>query len=163
MDIENQDADATSATGRICLPDAGVGGQIKALTPAVPPSEDPWSGLSRDLIERFIESSCIRQGLPRSVRRGYRGDLVAFDNWMRDTRQRTLVSSRASDVRSYIDARAEAGIEVRLLCRLVNSLQGFFHYLRETGCRNDNPARRLRHAAGRTPQHAPRNCCSTGR
>src|SRR5690606_16905260 len=112
------------------------------------PSPDGWSGLSRDLIERLIEVACMRQSLPRSARRAYRGDLAALDTWMRQTRGPTLVSARGTDLRCFLDARIEGGIEVRLLRRLVVSLQHFFQYLHETGCRNDNPARRLHQADG---------------
>mgnify|MGYP005814708339 CR=1 FL=1 len=123
---------------------------------------DDWMGVSRDLIERLIEVACLEHALPRSARRAYRGDLVAFDNWMREHRARTLVSARGTDLRCYVAARVETGIETRLLGRLVGSLQQFFQYLHVTGSRSDNPARRLRHAES-TRRHFVRRPCANSR
>lgn len=107
-------------------------------------ARDSWSGLSRDLIERFIEVALQERSLSRSARRAYRGDLVAFDKWMQLARARTLVGARSTDLRNFLDSRRLAGIESRLLRRMVASLEDFFHYVHSTGCRSDNPAQRLR-------------------
>lgn len=112
------------------------------------PSVDAWNGLSRDIIERFIEVACLQYSLTRSVRRGYRGDLVAFDTWMRTYFGRTLVSARTSDVRAFLSSRVRAGADARLLDRAVDSLHQFFTYLQDTGSRINNPARHLRKVAG---------------
>lgn len=109
---------------------------------------DPWTGLSRDIIERFIEVACVQHSLTRSVRRGYRGDLVAFDTWMRACFGRTLVGARASDVRAFLALRVRAGADARLLERAVASLHQFFQYLQDTGSRINNPARHLRKVVG---------------
>lgn len=139
--------DAASTT--LCSPaTAAHGWPPRILTPSFGTTPDAWVGLSRDLIERFIEVNCLRHDIPRSTRRGYRGDLVAFDHWMWQHHRRTLVSARGSDLRGFLATRVETGIEVRLLQRLVTSLQHFFQYLHESGSRSDNPARRLRQVEG---------------
>jgi site-specific recombinase XerD len=127
---------------------AATGSLPQVVAPAFGTTADAWLGLSRDLIERFIEVSLVRHAWPRSARRGCRGDLVAFDAWMRARRGRTLVSARGNDLRGFLASRIEAGMEARLAARAVDSLQEFFHYLQESGSRSDNPARRLRPADG---------------
>jgi site-specific recombinase XerD len=109
---------------------------------------DPWIGLSRDIIERFIEVACVQHSLTRSVRRGYRGDLVGIDTWMRICFGRTLVGARTSDVRDFLASRVRAGADTRLLERAVASLHEFFQYLQDTGSRINNPARYLRKVIG---------------
>lgn len=127
---------------------AATGAASQVLGMPFGTASDAWVGLSRDLIERFIEVACLQHSLPRSARRGCRGDLVAFDAWMRAHRGRTLVSARGGDLRGFLASRIEAGIETRLAARVVDSLQHFFQYLQDSGSRSDNPARRLRHADG---------------
>lgn len=104
---------------------------------------DSWDGLSRDVIERFIDVTSFSRPLSRRERRGYRADLVALDLWMRSTFRRTLVSSTSTELRDYFDERVAVGVESRLLQRLLDSLHDFYRHLSESGCRSDNPARRL--------------------
>jgi hypothetical protein len=102
---------------------------------------DRWSGLSRDLIERFIDVVSLECRLSRGARRGHRADLVTLDRWMQRKRGRTLVGARSSDLRVYLDERREAGIDDRLYRRLISSTQLFYAYLCDSGCRADNAAR----------------------
>lgn len=112
-------------------------------------SQDSWYGLSRDLIDRFVDVQVLRHAMPRSLRRGCRSDLVALDNWMQRTRARTLVGARSSELRTYIDERVAAGADARLVQRLLENLRQFYRHVCETGCRNDNPARRLQQRPAR--------------
>jgi len=105
--------------------------------------DDSWEGLSRDLIERFIDVTCVERALSRTARRGYRADLVALDLWMHETRGRTLVSARGTELRAYFSERMGEGLEPRLLDRLLVSVHHFYQYANESGCRDDNPAKRL--------------------
>lgn len=148
MNHFNQNSDDTAVNSVQPALQAAAGATLKVLAPPFGAAADAWVGLSRDLIERFIEVACLQHSLPRSARRGHRGDLVAFDAWMRTHRGRTLVSARGSDLRGFLASRIEAGIEMRLAARVVDSLQHFFKYLQDSGSRSDNPARRLRQADG---------------
>lgn len=152
--VNSSGADAETTTMQAT---ASVTGDWAAATVAAAPfgrSFDAWIGLSRDLIERFIEVTCLQRSLSRSARRGYRSDLVALDNWMQRTRGRTLIGARSGELRVYLDERIEAGIEARLLRRLLTSLHRFYKHLHETGCRSDNPAARL------IPRNASRGCAT---
>lgn len=104
---------------------------------------DPWQGLSKDLIERFIDVKRLEHSLTRTARRGYRADLMGLDRWMQRTLGRTLVTATSADLRSYVGQRIEGRLERRLLERLLASLAEFYRHIRESGCRDDDPAQRL--------------------
>lgn len=106
--------------------------------------DDEWKGLSRDLIERFIDVQCLERSLSRTACRGYRADLLALDRWMQQTLGCTLVSATSDDLRTYVSQRIDDGLEQRLLERLLASLGDFYRYAQASGCREDNPARGLR-------------------
>lgn len=108
-----------------------------------PGTPDCWTGLSTDVIERFVEvTSCIH-GPARSALRGYRADLSALDGWLRSTMGHTLVTASTGELWTYFRRQIELGVEPRLLDRLLASLSDFYTYLRECGCREDDPAARL--------------------
>ncbi|MEJ0040537.1 MAG: site-specific integrase [Gammaproteobacteria bacterium] len=104
---------------------------------------DGWEGLSRDLIERFIDIACFERALSRTAQRGYRADLLALDQWMHTARERTLATARTAELRSYFRERIDAGLEPRLLDRLLASMHHFYRHMNESGCRADNPAKPL--------------------
>lgn len=104
---------------------------------------DSWQGLSKDLIERFIDVKRLERPLTRTARRGYRADLITLDRWMQRTLGRTLVSASSADLRTYVAQRMDAGLERRLLERLLSSLGDFYRYIQASGCRDDNPGQHL--------------------
>lgn len=150
--MNTNDADADPTTMHSSASEARPWDDTAVTAVSFGRSCDIWSGLSRDLIERFVEVASLQRSLSRSSRRGYRSDLVTLDNWMQRTRDRTLVGARSSELRAYLDERIEAGIEARLMRRLLTSLNHFYKHLHETGCRNDNPARRV------IQENAPAHC-----
>lgn len=104
---------------------------------------DGWEGLSADVIERFIEVAGCAKNLPRAVRRGYRADLSALDIWIRGSAGHTLVSASTAELWGFFRRQIAGGVEPRLLDRLLASMRDFYAYLRQSGCRDDDPAARL--------------------
>jgi site-specific recombinase XerD len=98
-------------------------------------AEDPWCGISQDVIRRFVDVLCTEHGLPSSMLTVYRSDLDALDRWLIETKQRTLVSATGEDVREYIS--------VSLSC-----FRAFYGFLVNAGCRDDDPTE---------PNRAPRS------
>ncbi|MEJ0040532.1 MAG: site-specific integrase [Gammaproteobacteria bacterium] len=101
---------------------------------------DPWDGLSMDLIDRFLDVICLDRALTRAERRGHLEDLLALDEWMHRASGQTLVAVRGEELRTYFDKRAAERRRPRLHARLLASLHLFYWYLKESGCRSDNPA-----------------------
>jgi len=155
--VNSSDSEAGLATMHSIASDAGAWAASMASTAVFGHTCDAWIGSSRDLIERFVEVTCLQKSLSRSARRGYRSDLVALDNWMQRTRERTLVGARSSELRTYVDERTDVGIELRLLRRLLTSLNHFYRHLHETGCRDDNPAKRLQQQGAPSRRAMPKS------
>lgn len=114
----------------------GSGGSAWMTRPTI----DVWDGLSGDLIGRFVEVTGLERELSRAARYGYRVDLFALDCWMRETVGHTLVTASTAQLWAYFRRRIAAGVEPRLLDRLMTSMRDFYRHLRESGCRDDDPA-----------------------
>lgn len=89
-------------------------------------TNDPWQGISSDVIRRFVDVQRAQQGLPAEILSAYLADLESLDHWLIETKQRTLVSATDEDVREYIS--------VSLTC-----LRAFYGFLVNSGCRDDDP------------------------
>lgn len=57
---------------------------------ALAAQRDPWNGLSMDVIRRFLDVTCVDRALTRAARRGDLEDLMALDQWLLQTKARTL-------------------------------------------------------------------------
>lgn len=89
-------------------------------------TNDPWQGISSDVIRRFVDVQRAQQGLPTEILSAYLADLESLDQWLIETKQRTLISATDEDVREYIS--------VSLAC-----LRAFYGFLVNAGCRDDDP------------------------
>jgi len=106
-------------------------------------ANDAWQGIARDVIERFVDVQCVQFGIGRSGRAAYRQDLRALDEWMARTAGRTLITAGAEDLRRYFSDCASAGLPVPMLLRSLSSMSSFYRFLREGGCRRDDPVEQL--------------------
>lgn len=97
---------------------------------------DGWEDISPDLIDRFIDVTQVEQVLPRGGH-GWRGELLALDEWMRVHHARTLVTARSRQLREYLHGRLHTGLEPHALARLLACLGRFYRYLWQSGCRKD--------------------------
>jgi site-specific recombinase XerD len=97
-----------------------------SVDPTAVVATDPWQGISRDVIRRFLDVLCTEHGLPQSVLSAYLADLDALDRWLMETKNRTLVTATGDDVREYIS--------VSLSC-----FRAFYGFLVNAGCRDDDP------------------------
>jgi site-specific recombinase XerD len=89
---------------------------------------DPWSGISADVIRRFFDVLCIEHGIPKGMLSAYRADLDAFDRWLMEAKNKTLISATGEDVREYLS--------VSMSC-----IRAFYGFLVNVGCRDDDPTK----------------------
>lgn len=108
-----------------------------------PAVRDLWQSLSGDLIERYLDARCFREGLTRAGQQSFRDDLRNFDAWMLRSCQRTLVTAQAADVKQFIRVCASSSLSTRSILSLLASVRGFYEFLREGGIRRDNPVQDL--------------------
>src|SRR3569832_1802554 len=87
-------------------------------------ANDPWTGISEDVIRRFFDELCIERGLPKGQLSAYRADLYAFDRWLIEAKSKTLISANYQDVREYMSSSAA-------------SIEAFYGFLVNSGCRAD--------------------------
>ena len=111
---------------------------------------DAWVGFSADVIARFIDVMEVEYELSRAVRHGYRRELEALDDWMRQRCGRTLAAARRGDLRVYLRTQLAARERTREFERLLMCLQHFYRHLKESGFRDDNAASRLCSILGST-------------
>jgi len=116
--------------------------QLRRTTQCPP---DPWRGIACDLIERFIDVQCVERGLGCTSPRACREDLRRLDGWMMREFGRTLVTAHAVDLHRYFDACVQSGASMRLVFRALWSMRMFYRFLRDAGCRSDDPAEQLLH------------------
>ncbi len=101
---------------------------------------DCWIGLSRDVIERFMDVIRITREISREARFGYKTDLCALESWMQGTTGHTIMTADTAELWTYFRKAMATGLEPRLLDRLLLSMQEFYAYAREGGFREDDPA-----------------------
>ncbi len=108
--------------------------QIIEPSNIAPRDDDPWEGISADVIRRFVDVLSAQHALPRELVAAYHADLETLDRWLTETKHRTLISATDEDVREYIS--------MSLSC-----LRAFYGFLVSSGCRDDDPTE---------PDRAPR-------
>jgi len=94
-------------------------------------SVDPWVGISEDVIRRFFDVLCIERGMPKGMLSAYRADLYAFDRWLIEAKQKTLISATKQDVSEYLTSSTA-------------SIKEFYGFLVNSGCRDDDPTKTTR-------------------
>lgn len=121
------------------FPDQGAAAQDRGAPFTAQRIPDCWIGLSRDVIERFMDvTGCTRRVSP-AERSGYRADLYALEAWMRHTTGHTVLTASTAELWAYFRKAIAAGLEPKLLDRLMASMQHFYAYAREAGFREDDP------------------------
>jgi site-specific recombinase XerD len=96
-----------------------------------PTPVDPWTGISEDVIRRFFDVLCIERGLPKGMLSAYRADLFAFDRWLTEAKRKTLISATKQDVSEYLTSSTA-------------SIEAFYGFLVNSGCRDDDPTKAAR-------------------
>jgi site-specific recombinase XerD len=94
-------------------------------------STDPWVGISEDVIRRFFDVLCVERGMPKGMLSAYRADLYAFDRWLIEAKQKTLISATKQDVSEYLTSSTA-------------SIKAFYGFLVNSGCRDDDPTKTAR-------------------
>jgi site-specific recombinase XerD len=121
------------------FPDLGAAVQDRGAPCTAPDIHDCWIGLSRDVIERFMDvTGCTRKVTP-AERCGCRADLYALETWMQHTTGHTVLTASTAELWAYFRKALAAGPDPKLLDRLMASMQHFYAYAREAGFRDDDP------------------------
>lgn len=101
---------------------------------------DSWNGLSRDVIERFVDVAGFTRSANCTQRRAYRADLCALETWMHGQTGHTIMTANTAELWTYFRKLLGAGADPHLIERLLTSMRHFYSYAREGGYRTDDPA-----------------------
>ena len=106
-----------------------------------------------ELIDRFINSLWLEQGLSENTLSAYRADLRQLAAWWARKANARLVAVTASDLWAFIGGQASEGVSARTTARRLASIRRFYRYLLREGLVQSDPALELK--APRMPGTLP--------
>lgn len=115
-------------------------------------SSQSVSEQSRGLVEIFVESAWLEDGLSRNTLAAYRRDLLLLADWLAQTRSVELAVAGEADLHAYIAAR-HADSRPASSNRRLSVFRRFYRYLVRERRRDDDPTVRVRSA--RQPPRFP--------
>ncbi len=115
-------------------------------------SSQSVSEQSRGLVETFVESVWLEDGLSRNTLAAYRRDLLLLADWLAQTRAVELAVAVEADLHAYIAAR-HADSRPASSNRRLSVFRRFYRYLVRERHREDDPTVRVRSA--RQPPRFP--------
>ena len=97
-----------------------------------------------ELVDQFVNSLWLEQGLSDNTRQAYRTDLRILADWLLQGRQVRLSEASSQDLWAFVAAEAGAGISARTTARRLASIRRFYGYLVREGFMDADPARELK-------------------
>ncbi len=108
----------------------------------MPADRHPHDLVSAPVLEKFLDSLLLEDGLAPATLRSYRSDLVSFASWCEATYERQLTVATTADILAYLAKRSADGAHPRSVGRLISCLRRFYRYLvREQICVADPTVR----------------------
>ena len=99
--------------------------------------------MTRQVIDTFIDSLWLEDGLSENTLAAYRRDLNGFSEWLDNNAANALEYAGRDHIQSYLANRVQAGSSPRSAARLLSSLRRFYHFLIREGQRPDDPTREI--------------------
>ena len=96
---------------------------------------------SRDhaLLDAFIDTLWLEDGLARNTLESYRGDLARFGLWLQREPGKTLVDADHGDIQAYLAYRFARKTRATSAARLLSSLKRFYRYAVRSGATPSDP------------------------
>ena len=91
------------------------------------------------LVDNFLDSLWMEQGLSRNTLDAYGNDLRSFANWLSQYRQQTLLNAERVLIQEYLAYRYEQGHSPSGTARLLSSLRRFYAWLRRDNKITEDP------------------------
>lgn len=117
-------------------------------------AQQPRAPATVALLDRFIDSLWLEEGLARNTLDSYRRDLHKFSVWLEGAGD-SLAECDEPSVLGYLAAEVKKGAKPTSTGRLLSSLRRFYRYLLATGVRADDPT--LRIDSPKLPRALPKN------
>ena len=94
------------------------------------------------IIDTFIDSIWLEQGLSKSTLSAYRSDINVLGKWALKKRLKIEDISRA-DLLDFIADKAHSGISARTSARMLSSFRRFYGYLFQEEIISTNPMKKF--------------------
>jgi len=107
------------------------------------------------MLDAFIDTLWLEDGLSRNTLESYRRDLRQCDFWLRRHRGCGLSQADKAMLNAYLASRFEARAKATSAARLLSSLRRYFAYLLREGMRTDDPTQDIE--APKRPARMPRS------
>lgn len=102
-------------------------------------------------LERFLTHLVAVRGLAARTAEAYRRDLTDMLLWLRRQGKSGLADLSEPDIEGWLRAGRSIGLAPSTRSRRLSALRSFLRFLRESGAREDDPARRLEGPRRRRP------------
>ena len=120
--------------------------------PLEEPGPAPLPAASRAVLQRFIDTLWIEDGLAKLTLEAYRRDLTLYAHWLADSTGRPIASSTETDLLGYI-AHRHAGSRATTANRRLTVFKRFFRWALRERLVQEDATLRLGHA--RQPLRVP--------
>ena len=104
-------------------------------------SEDNNSN-SNLIIDQFIDSIWLEQGLSKATLSAYRSDLKVLNQWV-EKKQLTIDNISRADLLDFIAHKANSGCSSRTSARMLSSYRRFYAYLFQQEIISKNPTEKI--------------------
>jgi len=91
------------------------------------------------LLDEFVDSLWLEDGLSRNTLESYRRDLQQFALWLHGTRKRSLLDAEHADLLAYLAHRFQLKARASSTARLLSSLKRFYQFVVREGKRAGDP------------------------
>jgi integrase/recombinase XerD len=91
------------------------------------------------LLDEFVDSLWLEDGLSRNTLESYRRDLQQFAQWLHAVSERSLLDARHADLLAYLAHRFQLKARASSTARLLSSLKRFYQFLVREGKREIDP------------------------
>ena len=106
-------------------------------------AESPGFEIAEEaLLERFLDTLWMEQGLSDHTLAAYRSDLKGATVFLR-RQAKTLTGAQRQDLLAYLTQRVKAGARPRTTARLLSSLRRFYQYLVREGRLQADPSAQI--------------------
>lgn len=90
---------------------------------------------SETLIDQFLDSAWVEQGLSKNTLSAYRSDLKIFADWL----NKDLLAVESSDIAQFLASRYQLEMTSRTTARILSSLRRFYGYFLRENVINIDP------------------------
>ena len=99
--------------------------------------------MSEHIIDQFIDTIWLENGLSKNTLSAYRNDLKQFSDWLTKTGRSALIQVQRMDVLDYLAMLSESQHSPRSSARLLSSLRRFYAYCLRQQLVKEDPTRLL--------------------